>query len=172
MNEPQPLSTLINRVHQIDAIDLLRMIPDESIDCVVTSPPYNLLNSTGRGMKYHSKIWSRRNGAGNWYTDYDDNMPHAEYVSWQRTILEECMRVLKPTGAIFYNHKWRVRAGLLQDQSDIVSGFPVRQIIVWDRGSGFNFNDKFLLPQYEVIYQKRRKAPTFRFGDIRRYCVR
>src|SRR3990167_9943355 len=55
-------------------------------------------------------------------------------------------------GAIFYNHKWRVQGGLLQDRQDIVSGFPVRQIIIWRRKGGLNFNAGYFLPTYEVIY--------------------
>ncbi len=62
------------------------------------------------------------------------------------------MRVLRPDGAIFYNHKWRVQKGLLQDRSDIVEGFPVRQIIIWHRSGGINFNKGYFLPNYEVIY--------------------
>ena len=48
------------------------------------------------------------------------------------------MRVLKSDGAIFYNHKWRVQRGLLQDRSEIVDGFSVRQIIIWNRSGEIN----------------------------------
>src|SRR3990167_6659141 len=34
-----------------DVLETLRQMPDESIDLIVTSPPYNLKNSTGNGMK-------------------------------------------------------------------------------------------------------------------------
>lgn len=34
-----------------DAVTEMRKLPDESINLVVTSPPYNLKNSTGNGMK-------------------------------------------------------------------------------------------------------------------------
>jgi modification methylase len=67
------------------------------------------------------------------------------------------MRLLKPNGALFYNHKWRVQAGLLQDRADIVSGFPVRQIIIWRRNGGINFNKGYFLPTYEVIYMIAKK---------------
>lgn len=167
-----PISALINRVHQVDALALLREIPDSSVDCVVTSPPYNLKNSTGGGMNTSVKgLWTNRTGKDCWYSGFDDNMPHDEYVAWQRGVLVECMRVIKPTGAIFYNHKWRVQDGLLQDRADIVSGFPVRQIIIWDRNKGFNFNDGYLLPMYEVIYMIAK--PDFKlvkggnvYGDV------
>ena len=39
-----------------------------------------------------------------------------------------------------------------EDRHDIVSGFPVRQIIIWQRNGGINFNKGYFLPTYEVIY--------------------
>lgn len=88
----------------------------------------------------------------NGYEGHDDAMPHDEYVIWQRRCLSSMMRVLREDGAIFYNHKWRVQDGLLQDRHDIVAGFPVRQIIIWSRAGGINFNPGYFLPTYEVIY--------------------
>ena len=135
-----------------DVMDELKKFPDESIDLIVTSPPYNLKNSTGNGMK---------NGTGgkwssaaliNGYSTYDDNMPYDEYIRWQRDCLSEMMRVLHDDGAIFYNHKWRVQNGLIQDRHEIVEGFPVRQIIIWRRKGGINFNPGYFLPTYEVVY--------------------
>jgi modification methylase len=88
----------------------------------------------------------------NGYTHHDDCMPHDEYVKWQKECLAEMMRIIPENGAIFYNHKWRVQNGLLQDRQDIVGDFPVRQIIIWRRKGGFNFNPGYFLPTYEVIY--------------------
>jgi site-specific DNA-methyltransferase (adenine-specific) len=45
-----------------------------------------------------------------------------------------------------------VQNGLLQDRADILEGFPVRQIIIWRRKGGINFNPYYFLPTYEVIY--------------------
>ena len=61
-------------------------------------------------------------------------------------------RLITDDGAIFYNHKWRVQDGLLQDRQDIVRDLPVRQIIIWRRKGGINFNPGYFLPTYEVIY--------------------
>ena len=74
------------------------------------------------------------------------------YVEWQRRCLTAMMRLLPDNGAIFYNHKWRVQKGLLQTRESIVEGFPVRQVIIWQRAGGFNFNIGYLLPTYEVLY--------------------
>ena len=127
-------------------------MPAESVDLVVTSPPYNIKNSTGNGLKDgRGGKWANA-GLIDGYSDHDDAMPYGEYVEWQRECLSAMMRLLKDDGAIFYNHKWRVQNGLLQDRADIVEGFPVRQIIIWQRTGGFNHNPGYFLPTYEVIY--------------------
>lgn len=127
-------------------------MPSESIDLALTSPPYNLKNSTGNGMKDGRGGKWKNARLVNGYSDHDDCMPHDEYAKWQRQCLQEMLRLIKDDGAIFYNHKWRVQGGLLQDRHDIVSGFPVRQIIIWRRKGGINFNPGYFLPTYEVIY--------------------
>jgi site-specific DNA-methyltransferase (adenine-specific) len=139
-------------IHCGDAVEVMGKLPDKCIDTVVTSPPYNLRNSSGNGFKDgRGGKWSSAQLLKG-YDLSDDAMPRADYVTWQRGCLSEMMRVLRDDGAIFYNHKWRVQKGLLQDASEIVEGFPVRQIIIWQRAGGINFNAGYFLPTYEVIY--------------------
>ena len=149
---PSLMECWLNKVHKGDCLKIMPRMPAESVGLIVTSPPYNIKNSTGNGLK---------NGAGGkWpnaqlmggYEGHDDTMPHDEYVQWQRDCLSAMMRVLRSDGAIYYNHKWRVQNGLLQNREDIVSGFPVRQIVIWKRAGGINFNRGYYLPNYEVIY--------------------
>ena len=150
----------INKIIQGDCVETMKLIPDDSIDLVVTSPPYNLKNSTGNGMKDgRGGKWANA-ALVNGYHNYDDCLPHDKYVKWQREGLEQMIRVVNNHGAIFYNHKWRVQDGLLQDRQDIVSGFPVRQIIIWKRKGGINFNAGYFLPTYEVIYLIAKKKFT------------
>ena len=142
----------INRVICGDTIEVMKKIPDSSVNLVITSPPYNLKNSTGNGMKDgRGGKWANA-ALQKGYTHHHDCMPHEEYVEWQRSCITEMLRLLSDDGAIFYNHKWRVQGGLLQDRSDILQGFPVRQIIIWKRKGGLNFNPGYFLPTYEVIY--------------------
>ncbi len=161
----------INKIVCGDVLEVMKQIPDGTVDLVVTSPPYNLKNSTGNGMKDgRGGKWANA-ALQNGYSHHDDCMPHEKYVQWQRDCLEEMMRIIPENGAIFYNHKWRVQGGLLQDRQDIVEGFPVRQIIIWKRKGGLNFNPGYFLPTYEVIYliakpkfQLSPKANSF--GDV------
>lgn len=147
-----PLSEWIGKIHCMDCVELMDVLPPESISTIVTSPPYNIKNSTGNGLKNGSGGKWPQAALLNGYNDHTDDMPYPEYVAWQRKCLNSMMRILSPDGAIFYNHKWRVQNGLLQDRTDIVAGFPVRQIIIWKRKGGINFNPGYFLPTYEVIY--------------------
>jgi len=171
LKEPHDLSDYFGKIHCGDAIDVMSALPDNSIDLVVTSPPYNLRNSTGNGMKDgRGGKWANA-ALINGYSGHDDSMPHDQYVRWQRNCLTQMMRLIKNDGAIFYNHKWRVQNGLLQDRNDILEGFPVRQIIIWRRNGGINFNRGYFLPTYEVIYLIAKKDFTLApkanaWGDV------
>jgi site-specific DNA-methyltransferase (adenine-specific) len=146
------ISEYLNRIICGRCEEVMKNFPDNSIDLVVTSPPYNLKNSTGNGMKDgRGGKWSSA-ALINGYDTHDDNMPYDKYCAWQRDCLQEMYRLIKEDGAIFYNHKWRVQNGLIQDRHEIVGDFPVRQIIIWKRKGGINFNRGYFLPTYEVIY--------------------
>lgn len=147
---PSKLEDFTNKIWHCDALGLLKALPDKSIKLIVTSPPYNLRNRVSGGLKKGGK-WMQEL-IENGYDNYSDNLPRSEYIDWQRAILSESMRVLKDNGAIFYNHKPRVQNGLIESPQEIIEGFPLRQIIIWDRGSGMNFNEAYFTPSYEFIY--------------------
>ena len=157
------MEEFINQVICGDCLKVMKSFDDSSVDLFVTSPPYNLKNSTGNGMKDgRGSKWANA-ALQNGYESHDDSMPYDEYCEWQRECLHEMMRLLKDDGAIFYNHKWRVQNGLLQDRHEILQSFPVRQIIIWKRAGGINFNPGYFLPTYEVIYMIAK--PKFKLAD-------
>src|SRR3989338_8430420 len=94
----------LNKIIYGDCLEVMKTMPDESVDLVVTSPPYNLKNSTGNGMK-DGRCGKWANAAlQKGYANYNDCMPHEEYVKWQRECLAEMIRIIPENGAIFYNH--------------------------------------------------------------------
>lgn len=159
-----------------DALTEMKKMKSESVDLIITSPPYNLRNSTGgwaNGKKGKSSRWSNADMVEG-YDNYDDNIPMEEYNEWQHECLEEMLRLIPENGAIFYNHKWRVQNGIIQDRHEILQGLPVRQIIIWQRAGGINFNDGYFVPTYEVIYMIAK--PGFKlvpqmnkWGDVWRF---
>lgn len=152
-------------IHCGDSLAVMRDMPSKSVDIIITSPPYNLGRSRGSATTNHFDGGNmKKSKLKNGYANHGDNLEYDEYVRWQKAILLECWRVLADTGAIFYNHKPRLQMGLLQTPLDLNPGLPLRQIIIWDRGSPSpNFSQRFYVPMCEwiVVYAK----PDFKLRD-------
>lgn len=73
----------VNEIYNMDCLDGLLKIEDNSVDLVVTSPPYNI------DIKYDS---------------YDDNKSWEEYLEWCEKWIKECYRILKDDGRMCINH--------------------------------------------------------------------
>lgn len=96
--------------HQIlvgDCIEMMRTLPDNSVDSVVTDPPY--------GLSFMGKKW-----------DYD--VPATE-------VWVECLRVLKPGGHLLAFAGTRTQHRMAVRIED--AGFEIRDMIAWVYGSGF-----------------------------------
>ena len=132
---------ILGIIHLGDCLPIMRRFPAGMFRVIVTSPPYN-----------NNLFRPERRNLITGYDNYNDNMPQAEYIAWQRDCLAEMLRLLRPDGAIFYNHKWRIKNGLLDDHKNITDGFPVRQIIIWAKPGSPVSTQSFFLPDYEVIY--------------------
>jgi modification methylase len=98
-----------------------------------------------------------------------DNMAEEEYQQWQIDILNECFRVLKDEGSMFYNHKLRVHKNKASFPLEWIdkSDFIFRQLIVWDRGGSPNLDRCRYIPTTEYIFWliKQRKNPRFKRQD-------
>lgn len=145
---------LLNTIYNIDALEGLKQIDTEFVDLVITSPPYNLRNKNDKPTDLSNsqtgkwKNYSLAKG----YDGYNDALKHEDYVVWQKVVLSECWRCLKKTGAIFYNHKPIIRNGTAILPTQYLPEYVnLRQIVIWERAGGVNFNTRFYLPTYEWI---------------------
>ena len=100
---PSPLSHLIHG----DCLDELKAMTEDSVDAIVTDPPY--------GLSFMGKKW-----------DYD--VPSEE-------IWAECLRVLKPGGHLLAFAGTRTQHRMAVRIED--AGFEIRDMIAWVYGSGF-----------------------------------
>lgn len=94
-------------LHLGDCLDILRTLSDNSVDAVVTDPPY--------GLSFMGKKW-----------DYD--VPSDD-------IWSECLRVLKPGGHLLAFAGTRTQHRMAVRIED--AGFEIRDMIAWVYGSGF-----------------------------------
>lgn len=127
-------------IYNGDCVNVMReAIDDDSVNIVITSPPYNLGNNHHTGNKRHNP--------------YDDDMPEDEYQQSQLVVLLEIYRVLQNDGWLFYNHKNRIKNGRMISPLEWIlkSNFILRQEIVWNVGSP-NMDDCRFYPFTERIY--------------------
>ena len=143
------------------SLQWLKAQPSKSISIFFFSPPYNKRLRRKRGSR-EGGTWSGAALLVDGYASYSDDMPHDLYVQWMHDLLTECWRVLKDDGAIFFQHKDQQYRGVTITPDELNPGLPLRQRIIWDRGSGPCSNYNFLRPSYEFIYLFAK--PKFKFG--------
>lgn len=130
----------VNRIIQGDCLEVLKGIPDNSIDTVITDPPY--------GLKFMSKRW-----------DYD--IPDVE-------IFAEMLRVTKPGALLFCFGGSRTFHRLTCAIED--AGWEIRDCMMWLYGSGFPKShavgkaiDRTLGGEREIV------AERIKLGDKKSY---
>lgn len=142
-----------NKVIQGDCLEVMREMPDNSVDMVLTSPPYNLGNNHHTGAKRHKT--------------YNDSMPETEYQEWQIEFMQECFRILKDDGSLIYNHKNRIKNGIQITPYEWIlkTDFVVKQELVWFNGSQ-NFDKIRFYPMTERVYWLAKSSKTKLFNTI------
>lgn len=156
----------LNKVHKIDVLDGMKQLEDNSIDLIITSPPYNKAGFHNYKKPLFKSKGHRANITVSYGGDHNvDCMTEEEYQAWQIEFLNECYRVLKPNGSLFYNHKNRIHRHILHSPYEFIlkSKLTLRQEIVWDRLSDVNQMNIRYIPTTERIFWFTKQAKTPRF---------
>ena len=115
----------INKIHFGDCEHLITKLPDNKIDLVITSPPYNV--KLGHN-KYNT----------NTYDVYKDDKKHIEYISWLRGIFKSLKPKLIYGGRVCINIG-DGKNGKIPTHSDIIQfmtkelGYLLKTIIIWNK---------------------------------------
>jgi len=141
-----------------DCLEILKNFPENSINCVITSPPYNKGNQKKKFTK--NNTWSKANID---YCGYNDDLPEKIYQEWQKNCVNEFVRVIKKDGSIFYNHKPRSVNNKVIFPNEWLDEFIIKQLIIWNRKNTPNVENTRFFPITEYIYWiiKQRKTPKF-----------
>lgn len=123
-----------------DCMKILPSIRDEVVDTIFADPPFNL------GKKYGSST--------------DDQRKEEDYLSWCRVWLAECVRVLKPGGALFlYNlPKWNIFLG----HHLFEQGMQFRHWIALEISACLPIPGRLHPSHYSLLYFSKGKPKTFR----------
>jgi len=133
----------VNKIYHGTCLEVLKGFPDNSMDSVVTDPPY--------GISFMNKHW-----------DYD--VPKVEV--WQ-----EIYRVLKPGAHVLCACGTRTQHRMAVNIED--AGFEIRDVITWHYGSGFPKSldigkaiDKIQGNEREIMPNPKAKQQTEAKGGI------
>jgi len=142
-----------------DCIDVMRGIPDASIDAVFADPPYNL--QLGQKTLYRPEDQTAARAVRD---DWDAFASPMEYNEFSRAWLAECRRVLKPNGAMWtigsYHNIFQVGA-IMQEL-----GFWILNDVVWVKTNPMpNFRGtRFTNAHETLIWATPRKTGKYTFN--------
>jgi adenine-specific DNA-methyltransferase len=140
---------VLDKVILGDCLELMRSLPDGSVDLVVSSPPYNL------GKEYESR------------------QALEDYLAEQTSVLSECARLLSAKGSLFWQVGSFSRSGILIPLD--IRVFPIlegcgllpRNRIVWARQHGLHATRKFSCRYETLLWFTKTDSYTFNLDAIR-----
>ncbi len=113
----------LSRLFQGDALELMKSMPDDCVDCIWTDPPYLLSNDgftcvAGKRVRVNKGEWDRSLGID---IDHETN----------RIWLAECYRILKPMGTIWVTGTLHVYLSI--GMAMLQLGFRILNDITWEK---------------------------------------
>lgn len=135
----------VNKVYLGDCIEIMKTLPDKSIDLIFADPPFNI------GIKYDV---------------HNDNMPYEKYYEWSKKWIGESYRLLKSNGTIYIaiGDEFAAEINLILKKT----GFYFRNWIIWYYTFGQNQRKKFNRAHTHILYfTKSKEHFTFNDKDIR-----
>jgi len=124
----------------IDCLLGFEDMEDNSVDLILTDPPYN------KGKQYEG--------------NFSDNKPEKEFRRFNRKWITECLRILKP-GRHFYftcasDQIWYFK-GVCED-----IGFKFRHLLIWSTGEcKGHMNSRTWLRSYEPVFWFQKPGGTY-----------
>lgn len=153
------MEKFLNKILTGDCVDVMRSLPDASVDAVFADSPYNL--QLGTKTLYRPEDQTAARAVRDSWDSFSSNK---EYDDFTRAWLTECKRILKPDGAMWvigsYHNIFRLGA-ILQDL-----GFWILNDIVWVKTNPMpNFRGtRFTNAHETLIWATPRKTGKYTFN--------
>jgi len=127
-------------IFNADCAEILPKIESASVDTIFADPPFNL------DKQYGTKV--------------NDNLSDSAYLMWSKSWLRECLRILKPGGALFvYNlPKWNILLGAFLTEE----GMSFRHWIAINIKLSLPIPGRLYPSHYSLLYYTKGKPKTFR----------
>ena len=139
----------IVRIWQGDCLELMKNIPDGSVDLVLTDPPY------GMGFK------------SNYRKEKYNEIKNDKSLEWLEKYVCECFRILKDNTAVYCFCSWH---NIDVFKQAIEKKFKIKNILIWEKNNTSMGDLKgSYAPKYEMIifaHKGRKLLNGFRYADI------
>ncbi len=147
-----------NKIYNMDCINGMKCIPNNSIDLVITDPPF-AIDFKAKRNNYHRT-------ASRVIEGYNE-IPKEEYYDFTLKWMKEIYRVLKDSGSMYVFSGWNNLKDILVSIDEI--GFITVNHIIWKYQFGVVTKRKFVTSHYHCLYvckndEKRKFFPYSRYG--------
>ncbi len=151
----------LNKIYNSECINVMQnFIDNNSVDIVLTSPPYN---TSRKGSSLNNACANIR------YDEYDDSKTDEEYIQWTVDIFNGFNKVLKHDGCVLYNLSyssentwlmWNV-VSEIQKKTD----FIIADCIIWKKPStspnSCSMNKLTRIVEYVFVFCRKDEFSTF-----------
>ena len=132
-----------------DCLELMKNIPDGSVDLVLTDPPYGMDFQSHFRKEMYSKIGNDK------------------VLDWLESYVDECFRILKDNTAVYFFCSWH---NIDVFKKAIEKKFKIKNILIWEKNNTSMGDLKgSYAPKYEMIifaHKGRKLLNGFRYADI------
>jgi len=155
-DEPPSLNEIVvngeitpNQIYNGDCLKILKKLPDNSIQTIITSPPYNIGKS------------------------YEERVEFEHYLEQQRKVIKECYRVLSDEGSIFWQvavytkngHHYPLDVKFFPIFEEL--GFTPRNRIIWPKSHGLHAKKRFSARHETMLWFTKTEDHYFNVDPIR-----
>lgn len=155
------LSTIMDSkgttIHQGDALTVLRELPTNTVDAVITDPPYSSGAATLAGKQVNPADKYQQTGTKRRYPPMlGDGKDQRSFTLWCTLWLSECWRIAKDGAPLLVFTDWRQ----LPSVTDAVqaAGFLWRGVVVWHKSSARPMLGEFRRDSEFVVYARKGKS--------------
>jgi site-specific DNA-methyltransferase (adenine-specific) len=148
----------IDNIYNMDCLEGMALMPEESVDLVITDPPF-AIEFKARRANYNRTQSSVLDGYG--------EVPRDRYPEFTLAWMEEVRRLLKPSGSMYVFSGWNNLRHILDALETL--GFTTVNHIIWKYQFGVVTKRRFVTSHYHCLYvclddKLRKFFPFSRFG--------
>lgn len=151
-----------NQILNQDCISGMQQIPDNTIDLIITDPPFAIDFRAKRG---------NYNRTGSHVLEGYKEIPQDEYYGFTSSWMAQCFRILKDSGSMYVFSGWNNLKDILNAIDDV--GFELINQIIWKYQFGVVTKTRYVTSHYNCLFtckddSKKKFFPYSRFSKDQR----